>query len=522
MTAQFKKRDPLYLVPVALFLVLICRFWHPVYGFTSFLMIDEDTPLTRIPEVHEVPVYIYPHGSYDGQYYAQLAYHPLLNSPELAPAMDSYAYRARRILPSIVAWLLAGGRPFLIFGAYSIVNILAWLALSVVLWDLLEVRDFRTWIAWFGVLFSAGAMFSVRRALTDLVALSFIAGALLLATRRRRVASAFSLSAAALCRETALFAAVDFFRPASQVGETKGRTSSFLGAMRLCMVAVAPLFVWALYVRYRVGPAQHQWGNFTWPFFGLVGQWAASLRQIMDTNDMILSVTSILALLGLTVQAVYFAVTIERENRWWRLGAAYVALMAFLSSQVWEGLPGAACRVLLPMTLAFNLLVTQRRATLAWLLMGNLSVFSGFLFVRDVEHDDSELVTQNSNSDAGIITQGPGWYGWEKSSSHLWLWSPQSAELGIAYWPQSSPSVGLQFITRTIKPAVVTLTSGEKVLWSHLVGKDPMLVSVAVPLSHGRATVAFASAGKPSSIPGDGRLLNFEVYDPKIVLRGTP
>ena len=51
-----------------------------------------------------------------------------------------------------------GGRPFLIFNAYCYVNIIAWLALSVVLWDLLEVRDMRTWIAWFGILFSAGAM----------------------------------------------------------------------------------------------------------------------------------------------------------------------------------------------------------------------------------------------------------------------------------------------------------------------------------------------------------------------------
>ena len=43
---------------------------------------------------------------------------------------------------------------------------------------------------------------------------------------------------------------------------------------------------------------------------------------------------------------------------------------------VWEGAPGAAARVMLPMTLAFNLLVIKRRDNVAWLLVGNLAALA--------------------------------------------------------------------------------------------------------------------------------------------------
>jgi hypothetical protein len=435
--------------------------------------------------------------------------------------MDGFAYRARRILPSMIAWLLAAGRPYLIFNAYSIVNVIAWLALSAVLWHLLEVRDTRTWIAWFGILFSAGAMFSVRRALTDLVALAFIAGALLLATRRRRVASAISLSAAALCRETSILAAVDFLWRGSGSSPRKGRLRNYLDAAALCCLSAAPLLLWMIYVRYRAGTSPGQLSNFTWPFLGLAGQWGASLKQIMHANDMILSVTSILALLGLTAQALYFTVTIERENRWWRLGATYLVLMAFLNTPVWEGFPSAACRVLLPMTLAFNLLVTQRRAPLAWLLIGNLGVFSGLLFMRDVPHHDAELSASATMRGAGFVTRGPGSYGPEYSSTEMWLWSPQTAEFSISCWPRSSPDVGFQFKILSVAPTVVTISSGGTVLWSHMVGMKDQTILIRVPLSHGHADLEFAAAGKPIIPHGDNRPLNFAVYNPKIVLTGT-
>src|SRR6185312_14260601 len=95
------------LATIAVFLVLVARYWHPVYGFTSFLQLDSSNDTVKIAAFREQPVFVYRDtGGYDGLYYAQIAYHPLLGAPELAPAMDSLAYRARRILPSALAWTL--------------------------------------------------------------------------------------------------------------------------------------------------------------------------------------------------------------------------------------------------------------------------------------------------------------------------------------------------------------------------------------------------------------------------------
>jgi hypothetical protein len=52
-------------------------------------------------------------------------------------------------------------------------------------------------------------------------------------------------------------------------------------------------------------------------------------------------------------------------------------MMLCLGTAVWEGFPGAATRVLLPLNLAFNLLAHRVRAGLGWLLAGNLTVFAG-------------------------------------------------------------------------------------------------------------------------------------------------
>jgi hypothetical protein len=52
--------------------------------------------------------------------------------------------------------------------------------------------------------------------------------------------------------------------------------------------------------------------------------------------------------------------------------------MIFLGQAVWEGHPGAATRVLMPMTFAFNLLLPSTRwFWLLWVL-GNVNVLDGF------------------------------------------------------------------------------------------------------------------------------------------------
>jgi hypothetical protein len=227
-------------------------------------------------------------------------------------------------------------------------------------------------------------------------------------------------------------------------------------------------------------------------------------------------------LAGLTFQAVYLAVTFERGDRWSRLGAAYLPLMAVVSTSVWEGFPGAACRVLLPMTLSFNLLVARRKAHLAWILIGNLTVLSGLLFLKDVPENETEYSTSRSTAGVAILNLGDGWYGPEANSSHHWLWTAKSGELLVRYWRQSRSDGTIRFSIRSITPRTVTITEGDKVVWSHLVSSDPMTFSVTFPVIQSRADLRFSSEAEPTRTPGDVRALNFEVYDPVIVLRSEP
>ena len=100
------------IVAVVVFLGLVARFWHPVYGFTALFQLDASNDGVKIAAFRELPVYVHRDtGGYDGLYYAQIAQDPTLRDPALPPAMDNFAYRARRILPPALAWLLGAGQP---------------------------------------------------------------------------------------------------------------------------------------------------------------------------------------------------------------------------------------------------------------------------------------------------------------------------------------------------------------------------------------------------------------------------
>ena len=256
------------LVTVALFLALVARFWHPVYGLTVFYQLDAPNDDLKITAFRELPVYVHRDtGGYDGLYYAQIAHDPTLRDRELPRAMDNFAYRARRILPPVLAWALGLGNPAWIIHTYALLNVAAWLALAVILWRLLDVSDLRGWLAWAGVLFSAGALSSVRLALTDLTALTLIAAALLAAERSRGRIAVAALGLAGLARETSLLAAA---------GLVEAPWFSRKNTLRL-VLAAAPLALWLGYVLWRVGPADAGWANFTWPGVGLVEKWQACL-----------------------------------------------------------------------------------------------------------------------------------------------------------------------------------------------------------------------------------------------------
>lgn len=501
------------LTGVVLFLLLIARFWHPLYGFTAFYQLDAANDAVKIPALRAAPVFVHRDtSSYDGLYYAQIAQDPTLRDPALPAAMDDFPYRARRILAPALAWLLGAGQPRAIIHAYSLFNVAAWLALAALLWRLLAVRDARGWLAWAGVLFSAGTLGSVRLALTDVLAVTLIAAALFAAERWRGRLAVMLLAASALARETAFLAVAGLCKPPWFSAKNVTRI----------VLAAAPLAAWLGYVRWRIGAGNPGWGNFDFPGAGLVGKLGDAAIALGTVADQPLAWSTFLATLAIAAQAAFILARPRVADRWWRVGAVNVALMFLLGSAVWEGFPGAATRVLLPLHLAFNILAHRTRAPLIWLLAGNLSVFSGLLALRDIPRDPTELVAQRLGDTVAVVRFENDWYGREESRRHVWLWTQQRGTLTVETIPPSVQSFRLEFALRSLAPRTVIVSHD---------GREITRAEVGPQLSHHIVTL-LASATRPAklefstdtppvpehTVPGS-RPLAFALYDLRLALQ---
>jgi hypothetical protein len=499
---------------VVLFFVLVARFWHPVYGLTALIQLDATNDDLKIAAFHEHPVYVHRDtGGYDGLYYAQIAYDPLLKSPELPRAMDNMSYRARRILPPALAWILSAGQPAAIVHVYSVLNLAAWLILAALLWRLLAVADLRGYLAWAGVLFSAGTLSSVRLALTDLPMLVLLMLAVLAAERARPRTAIAWLAAAALARETALLGAAGLFAPPWFSLKTLRKN------ILACVIIATPLAAWLAYIRWRIGPADAGWGNFTLPLSGFVEKWSTALADLAYLYDPFLAWTTFLAVLGLTVQAVFIASRWRLfTDAWWRVGAVYSGLMAMIGTAVWEGYPGACTRVLLPLTLAFNLLAQRTRAAVIWLILGNLGVGAGFLVLRDFPINTHELFAGRSHGVPTLIQIDTGWFGAERTAKHIWSWSSGHSRLIVESWSDAPVTAQLDFSLRSLAPRTVIISQSGRELWRGPVTEKTTRHTFALRLAPGKTPLDF-STDTPATREGSdahARDLAFALYDPQL------
>jgi hypothetical protein len=494
---------------VLLLLALVSRYWHPVYGFTALIQLDASNDNVKIAAFRELPVYVHREtGGYDGLYYAQIAYHPSLDAGELGPAMDNFAYRARRILPPALAWLLAAGQPRWIANVYALLNVFAWLGLAALLWRKLKIEDARGLLAWAGVLFSAGALASVRLALTDLVALTIIALAIFAAERGRKVSALGSVAVAALARETSLLSVAALWKSPWFSWKNVARS----------VLALLPLAAWLGYVRWRVGPADQGWDNFTVPVVGFIEKWRAAIGAIFTVSDHWLAWGTVLATLGLTTQALFFLARPQLGERWWRLGAVYAGMMFCLGTAVWEGFPGAATRVLLPMTLAFNILANRTRAAVAWLVFGNLTVLAGPLAFRDPPQHPNEVATLHAAHVNVIASLGDGWYQRENTSRHAWNWTSRRGTLQLEVWAKTPQRVELSFGSRSPVTRTVMLRQDGREIWHAKIIPTRTNHVVTFEVTAGRSTLEFSTDTPPlpGNVATDARELAFTVYDERL------
>ena len=484
------------------------RHWHPYYGFTRFLQMDAVSLAATLPELRDAPLFAHEHG-YDGHYYAQLAARPRVDDPALAASIDNVGYRARRILLSWMAWASGGGDPVAAVRAYACLNLALWAGLAALLWRIFPCTGWRETLAWGGVLFSAGVLHSVRLGLTDLLALLLVAGAVYLAEHSRRGPAAALLGLGGLARETALLGAVALLPPG------KPSLQSWVRAACWAALCVVPLAAWLWYLRSVLGPIEPGLGNFAVPFTGWAAKWSEMILRLRTEPDRYLALTGLLAHVGLTVQAVYLLVRSQPADRWWRLGAAYGAMMCVLGPAVWEGHPGAATRVLLPLTLAFNALAVRGRAGAGWLVAGNLSVLAGVLVFWTVPQNPRELAAGRAGAGAYVAQTDARWHAAEHGRDKTWAWCPQAGGIELKLWPRTEAQLKVRMAVRGLTARPLEIRQEGRVLWRGAIGEKLQWIELpAVTFTQGRARLELSSGAAPAfeSAAAGARQLGFAVY----------
>lgn len=430
-----------YVATVGFFIWICAQFYIPGKGFTYLVTFSSKMSSRYIPPLRDGTIdhYEEPDDSpgYDAQYYAQIAMRPWLSNPALNRAVDSLPYRARRILFAWTAYGLALGDPARALHIYAVQNIACWLALAVLMLRWFPPVSWGNFARWFGVLFSFGLCFSVRGSLVDGPSLLLIAAGVALAEAGWLWCSALLLGVAGLGKETNVLAVTTLPLPSRA-----GGFRSLVLAVARALIVLLPLVLWMECMWFWLGSSGDAGvRNFARPLFGYMAKWAETLEQLRIEGIGSLAQGSMLMLVALTVQALFFALRPRWRDPWWRLGATYTVLMLALGDAVWEGYPGAASRVLLPMTLAFNIAVPRRRAWWLVLLLGNLTIFFSLDILRPPGNESFRV--HGPPELRLVASAGPGVEA--RFSEHEWYLPERSPSWGFDYWRWSRGDAAVTF-----------------------------------------------------------------------------
>ena len=358
------------LVLVAIFLASVARFYHPGTGFTALIGFPEGHDY-EAPALRAIPHYDYPAwASYDGQFYAQRAFDPLVRDPAVDRAMDLAPFRARRILFSWTAYAAGFGRPAWILEAYALQNVVAWLLLAVLLTRWMPPRTARGLAMWTACLFSHGLLWSVRFALLDGPSLLITAFAVKLIEDGHPLASAAAVGLNGLGRETNVLGVLA--QPIPR------HARAVVRAVVACVLAVLPLLVWEDYLRsiYR-STIFAGTDPLLLPGTALAVVARGVFAAVRSSGPFSPAALSVCIIVPLVVQAAGVIARADIRRPWWRVAIGYVALMLVLDQVLWTPSTGAITRVLLPMTIGFNVLLvgeTRPSRFWPWFVLGNLHV----------------------------------------------------------------------------------------------------------------------------------------------------
>ena len=502
-----------YVLGVAIFLWCVAQFHQRDTGFSSLISIGDLLSETKVTALRAAPHYVYESSpGYDGAYYVQIALYPTLENPELKKAIDNLPYRARRILFSWTAWLLGLGRPAWVVQAHALLNVACWLILGAVLLRWFPPTDGENLFRWAAVMFSHGVCMSVRHSLVDGPSLLLVALAMRWLEDRRRTAGAVTLALAGLGKETSLLAG------AGVDVDVRAPRTWWKPALTLLGIAL-PLFAWMAYVRIKFGPADDPGlGNFTFPFAGFWEKLRLAWREAWGPDASLLHWATLGVVVALAVQWAFFVLRWRPGERWWRVGTAFAAMMTFLATPVWEGYPGAATRVLLPMTLAFNVLLPRARCWWPILLAGNLT-FAASIFEFSPPHEFYNVRGDPRLRAALHVVPTNGWHGPERHLEHNWRWAAERAELRLLNSTAEPMRVTLRGrVSAVTEPRHLRVSLGERLLWGDTITGDPVEMRFGLSLPPGETVLAFVTDRAAEKVGTDPRALAFRLANLEIVV----
>ena len=516
-----------YAVLAAGFAVAVAQFYIPGKGFSYLIAFGANQEVVRLSKVRKMDYYVQRlSDGYDAQYYVQIAMDPSLQNKQLPNAVDNLPYRARRILFSATAWLLGLGNPPWILQAYALQNVLAWFLLAVVLLHWFPPRTWDNLFRWAGVLFSFGICISFYNALIDGPSLLLIAAGIYFAETARPWWAAGVLALSGLAKETNLLGAAALLPPRDGVRGDWGR------AILRGLLVVAPLALWLLYLYVHLGPAMTAGvRNFGLPLVAYGQKWQQVLADLPEVAWPNLgAILSLLMLVSLTVQLLFLLLRPQWDRAWWRVGASFALLMIFLGGAVWEGYPGAAARVLLPMQLAFNVLVPAGRWWRVVLIAGNLTLLGAPLVLQPPVNEgfvlggDMALLT-NAAGQGVSLQYGKGWYAWEGNRNFFWCWTSGDAGQQIQN-PQSFPVRGrLRFSVFAAGHRTVHLKLNGEEVWQTTLSDNQLITASfsSLHLRPGENRLEWLTDMPPVRVENDARELAFVVQNLHLdILRERP
>ena len=514
-----------YVLTVAVFLWVCAQFYVPGKGFTYLIMFGGKESSRFIPQLRAVNHYELENSTgYDGSYYAQIAMQPNLSDPAIRQGVDNLAYRARRILLCWTAYALALGDPARALHIFAVQNIFCWLLLAALLLRWFPPVSWENFFRWGGVLFCFGECFSGRGSLTDGPSLLLIAAGVALAESGRPWGSAMLLGVAGLAKETNILAGAALARPG------RHPVRGWLEVAARGLIVVLPVAIWMLVLRLWLGPSDGLGiNNFTYPLAGYWTKWQDTLTDLIVLGPVSAVRSSLLMVVSLTAQFLFFAFRRRWDDPWWRVAATYSVMMIFLGDAVWEGYPGAASRVLLAMALAFNILVPRGRRWWLLLLLGNLSVFSSADMLRapatesyQVEGETSLRMVKGTGRLVEAVFDD-NWYLPERSQLEYWRWSKGPSTL-ILRNPHPFPIiVTVTFAVRAKAARTVGLWQDTYARWERkLAAGETREVKVRnMRLAPGDTLWRFET-DQPGTFPNrdDRRRLTFSLRDLTIIIVG--